>query len=62
MPQIKKLDVAGLKRLQELENKLGCCVIALEKQPGPAPLSETQLEELRSAEKEMDAILVAYKG
>jgi hypothetical protein len=58
--QIKKLDDAGLKRLQSLETKLGCCIVALEQQIQPAVLSEQQVRELRVVEKEMGATLVAY--
>jgi hypothetical protein len=39
---IKKLDDAGLSKLQALERKLGCCIVALERQPWPATLSKTQ--------------------
>jgi len=56
----KKLDDVGLSKLQALERKLGCCIVALERQPQPATLSEAQLEELQAMEREMDAILVAY--
>ncbi len=58
--QIKKLDNVDLRKLQTLEKKLGYCVVALEKQPSIATLSETQLEELRTMETEMGTILVAY--
>ncbi|MDO8577732.1 MAG: hypothetical protein Q7R50_00940 [Dehalococcoidales bacterium] len=45
--QTKKLDEAGLSKLQTLERKLACCIVALEPQLQPAALSETQLEELQ---------------
>lgn len=59
--QVKKLDDAGLRKLQALETKLGCCIVALERQTRPVTLSQTQLEELQAMEREMDTILVAYK-
>lgn len=58
--QVKGLDEPGLSRLQALESKLGCCVIALERQSQPATLSEAQFEELQAMEKEMNTILVAF--
>ena len=60
-PQVKKLDNGGLGKVQDLERKLGCCVVALERQPHAATLSRAQLQELQSLEREMDAILVAYR-
>ena len=60
MAQIKGLDDAGLNKLQALESKLGCCIVALGRRPQPAPLSEAQLQELEAVEREMDTILVAY--
>lgn len=60
LQQVKGLDEPGLSRLQALEGKLGCCVIALERPPQPATLSEVQLEELKAMEKEMNTILVAF--
>ncbi len=56
----KRLDKANLDKVQALEKKLDFCVVAWEKTPKIAALSETQIKELKKAEKEMDAILVAY--
>lgn len=58
---IKKLDDASLNKLWALENKLGCCIVALEQQPRPMQLSGAQLKELQAMEKEIGAILVAYR-
>ena len=49
-----------MDKLQALEKKLGQCVVAWEKAPRAAQLSESQLKELQELEKEMNAILVAY--
>ena len=57
---LKKLDEAALARLKALEGKTGKCVVAFETSPRLADVSEAELEEMRSAEKEMDAVLVAY--
>lgn len=57
----KKLDDEGLKRLQILEKKLGCCIVALEHQPPTAALSEDQIKELQATEKETNSVLIAYK-
>ncbi len=57
---VKKLDDAALKKLKALEGQLGCNVVAFEPPPRPARLSDEQLVELRSVEKELKAVLVAY--
>jgi hypothetical protein len=56
----KRLDKVHMDKLQALEKKLGRCVVAWEKAPRAAELSESQLKELQELEKEMNAILVAY--
>ncbi len=57
----KKLTQDQLARIQELEGKLNCCIIAFDQLPEPATLSAQQLEALGKIEKETDAVLVAYK-
>lgn len=56
----KRLDKANLDKIQALEKKLDLCVVAWEKTPKVAALSDPQLKELKKLEKEMDAVLVAY--
>jgi len=56
----KKLDKAELEKLQKLEKKLGYCVVAWDKTPKIAHISEEQLTDIKSAEKDMNAILIAY--
>jgi hypothetical protein len=56
----KRLDKANMDKVQTLEKKLDYCVVAWEKTPKVAQLSDSQLQELQAAEKEMDAVLVAY--
>jgi hypothetical protein len=59
-PQAKKLDDANLNKLNDLEKKLGKCVVAWDQKLEPANISEDQVKELQTLEKELDAVLVAY--
>ena len=59
-PQVKQLDEANLSKLNDLEKKLGKCVVAWDQELDPADISEDQVKELQSLEKELDAVLVAY--
>lgn len=61
MYSVKKLDQNSLARIQELEHKLNCCVVAFDQVPKLAELSALQLKDLKNLEKEMGTILVAYK-
>ena len=56
----KKLEKTELEKLQNLEKKLGYCLVAWEKTPKIAHISDEQLNDIKSTEKEMDAVLVAY--
>ncbi len=61
--QIDTLDNAKLTKVKDLESKLGCCVVALDKSAKPpkvARLSQPQLAELQALEKELGKTLVAY--
>jgi hypothetical protein len=57
---LKKLDEVALARLEALEGKTGKCVVAFEVSPQLDDVSEAELKEIRSTEKEMNAVLVAY--
>jgi len=59
-PQVKKLDDANLNKLNELEKKLGKCVVAWDQRLDPADISEEQVKMLQTVEKELDAVIVAY--
>jgi hypothetical protein len=59
-PQAKQLDDADLSKLNDLEKKLGKCVVAWEQKLEPAVISEDQIKELQTLEKDLDAVLVAY--
>jgi hypothetical protein len=56
----KRLDKTNLDKVQALEKKLDYCIVAWEKTPGVAQLSDSQIQELQAVEKEMKAVLVAY--
>ncbi len=60
MADYKKLDKSGMTRLQSLEKELGCCLVALEPKPKLAHISAEQLRKLQSAEKELDAVILAF--
>lgn len=58
---VKPLDEATLIRVRELENKLGCQLIAFSSSNAEyAQLSEEQLKEIDALGKEIDANIVAY--
>ena len=57
-----ELNPKKLDRLRALESKLDATVIALEPDPPYAYLDEAQVAELKSLEKDLGAILLAYKS
>jgi hypothetical protein len=59
-PQAKQLDEANLSKLNDLEKKLGKCVVAWDQKLDPAVISEAELKELQALEKDLNAVLVAY--
>jgi hypothetical protein len=59
-PQAKQLDDANLSKLNNLEKKLGKCVVAWDQKLEPADISEAEVKELQALEKDLDAVLVAY--
>jgi hypothetical protein len=59
-PQVKQLDESNLGKLKEIEKKLGKCVVAWDQKLEPADISEEQVKELQTLEKDLDAVLVAY--
>ena len=59
-PQAKSLDEANLSKLNDLEKKLGKCVVAWVQKLEPADISEEQVKELQALENDLDAVLVAY--
>ena len=61
MYPVKKLAGKDLSKIQELEKKLNCCIIAFDALPKTAKLSAAQLRELQSLEKDTEAVMVAYK-
>jgi hypothetical protein len=59
-PQAKLLKEADLSKLNELETKLGKCVVAWDQRLDPASITEDQVKDLQTLEKELGAVLVAY--
>ena len=58
--RLKQLDEAGLTKVKSLEGRINSCVVALEAPTKLADISDEQLEQLKTAEREMGAILLAY--
>jgi hypothetical protein len=59
-PHAKQLDDANLSKLNDLEKKLGKCVVAWDQKLEPADISEAEVKELQALENDLDAVLVAY--
>jgi len=58
--RLKQLDEASLTKVKSLEGRINSCVVALEAPTRLADISNEQLEQLKTAEEEMGAILLAY--
>jgi len=56
-----QLDSGDLTKVQALEDEIGGCVVALEKQARLAELSKDRLKQLQAAEKDLDVVLLAYE-
>jgi hypothetical protein len=59
--RIAQLDEKRLSRLRALEDELGICLIALEREFRLADLSEPQLKKVQAAEKDLGVVLLAYE-
>lgn len=59
--KIAQLDEARLARLRALEDELGTCIVALEREFHLADLSEEQLKRLQAVEQELGVVLLAYE-
>jgi len=49
-----------MTKVKSLEGRINSCVVALEAPTRLADISNEQLEQLKTAEEEMGAILLAY--
>lgn len=61
----KKLDEGGLAKLKSLEGDLGKRIVAVEKDKEIAKVADVSTNDvmkIQSLEKELDTILLAYKG
>jgi hypothetical protein len=59
--QYARLDREKIARLRELETKFGSWLVAVEPIAELAELTDEELQELKSLEKEMGVTLLAYK-
>ena len=59
-PQAKKINEDELQKINNLEKKLGKCVVAWDNKLEPADISGAELKELQNLEEQMHAVLVAY--
>jgi hypothetical protein len=59
--KVAQLDEGHLTKLRALEQELGACVVAVEKDTRFADLSERQLKRLQAGEKDLDVVLLAYE-
>ncbi len=59
--RIAELDEKRLSRLRTLEDELGLCLVALEREFRMADLSGEQLKKLQAAEKDLGVVLLAYE-
>jgi len=55
------LNEEQLRKVRELEEEMGTCVLAYSKPIVPAQLTDEQLAELRALEAELGVCLVAYR-
>ena len=58
---VAQLDEREFQRLRELETELGVTLVALEPDPAFAELSAEQLQKLKTAERELKTVLIAYQ-
>ena len=59
--RIAKLDDTNLEKLQSMEQEFGSRIVALEPYYPPAELTQDQLNRLKTLEKELQVVLLAYK-
>jgi hypothetical protein len=59
---VAKLDKTRLAKVQALEKNLGCCLVALEPEFCLAQLTAAQVKRLKTAEKDLGVVLLAYEA
>ena len=59
--KVAKLDKGSLAKVQALEKKLGCCLVALEPELRLAELSPADIKRVQAAERELGVLLLAYQ-
>jgi hypothetical protein len=55
------LDGPALENIQELEKKHALILLAYEKPPEPAPLTQDQILQVQQLERKMHCRLIAYR-
>ena len=60
IPSSKQLDASGIAKIEDMEKRSNCFIIALPKHASPAALSQAELAHLHSLEDELETILLAY--
>ena len=60
--RIAQLDDDRLAKVKALEDELGYCIVAVEREFSLASLSADQVRKLQAAEEEMGVVLLAYEG
>jgi hypothetical protein len=56
------LDEAGLKKVQTLEEQVDSVILVMERQLPIAKLSDQQVDQIHTLEKELGVVLVAYRA
>ena len=59
--RIAQLDKSKMEAIKSLEQKMGTCLVAYEREVGLAKLSNEQLSALKKAETDLGVILLAYE-
>lgn len=59
--KVAKLNKGSLAKVQALEKKLGCCLVALEPELRLAELSQAEIKRLQAAERDLGVLLLAYQ-
>jgi len=59
--KIAELDEGSLNKVQALEEDIGACVVALEREVELIDLDEDDLEKLQNAEEDLGVVLLAYE-
>lgn len=59
--KIADLDKESLAKVQSLEEDIGACVVALEREVELIDLDDEKLDRLQAAEEDLGVVLMAYE-